>query len=196
LIIAFEVTSEAVYEQRYRHPCWPQGNSGVTFAIGYDAGYVTAADFESNWKALLDSGAIAKMKAVCGLTGTKAQQALPGGRDVDVSFESARTVFRDITLPRTSAKTAAALPRSSDLSPDCFGALVSLVYNRGASFSLDDDRYREIRAIKLDIADNNFSDVPVQLRNMKRLWADKPNMAGLVHRRELDALLFEQGLNS
>ncbi|MFM0198315.1 hypothetical protein PQR53_00375 [Paraburkholderia fungorum] len=194
LIIAFEVTSEAVYEKRYRHPVWPGGNSGATIAIGFDAGYVTAAEFESNWQALLDAGAIAKMKGVCGLTGTKAQQALPSVSDVDVSFAAAHTVFRDVTLPRTTAKVAAALPGSSELSPDCLGALVSLVYNRGASFSLDGDRYQEMRAIKLDVANNNLADVPVQLRSMKRLWADQPNMAGLVRRRELEAVLFESGL--
>lgn len=194
MIIAFEVTSEAVYEKCYRHPVWPQGNSGVTIAIGYDAGYVTAADFESNWTALLDADAVAKMQQVCGLTGPKAQQALPGVSDVDVSFDAAHTVFRDITLPRTTAKTVAALPGSSDLSPDCLGALVSLVYNRGASFSLDGDRYQEMRAIKADIANNNLQDVPAQLRSMKRLWAGNPSMAGLVRRRELEAVLFESGL--
>jgi GH24 family phage-related lysozyme (muramidase) len=29
---------------------------------------------------------------------------------------------------------------------------------------------------------------------MKRLWENDPKMAGLVRRRELEALLFEQGL--
>jgi GH24 family phage-related lysozyme (muramidase) len=114
---------------------------------------------------------------------------------VSVPFSAASAVFQQTSVPRTTAETANALPGSDALSPDCMGALVSLVYNRGPSFSADGDRYTEMRAIKTDVMQKRFADIPAQLRSMKRLWAGDPNAAGLVRRRELEALLFEQGLS-
>ena len=50
-------------------------------------------------------------------------------------------------LPEYAARTRSALPNTGPLAPESFGALVSLVYNRGASFAAAGDRYAEMRAI-------------------------------------------------
>ncbi|MEJ0002975.1 MAG: hypothetical protein WDN30_04400 [Pararobbsia sp.] len=194
LIIAFEVTSEGVYERLYRRPTWPKGNSGVTIGIGYDLGYVKAPQVDRDWTPSLGAPAVDILSEQCGLTGEAAHQALQRVTGIDVPFSAANTVFRQTSAPRYTAETAGALPGAEALSPDCLGALVSLVYNRGASFSANGDRYAEMRAIKADVSQKHFADIPVQLRAMKRLWAGNPDMAGLVRRRELEALLFEQGL--
>jgi GH24 family phage-related lysozyme (muramidase) len=195
LIIAFEITSEALYERLYQRPTWPQGKSGVTIGIGYDLGYVQAAQIGRDWTASLGAPAVGTLSRVCGLTGETAHQALQQVTGVTVPFSAASSVFQQTSVPRTTTETANALPGSDALSPDCMGALVSLVYNRGPSFSADGDRYTEMRAIKVDVSQKNFKDIPAQLRSMKRLWAGDPNAAGLVRRRELEALLFEQGLS-
>lgn len=195
LIIAFEVTSEAVYERLYRRPTWPKGKSGVTIGIGYDLGYVQAAQVARDWTASLGAPAVEVLSPVCGLTGEAAHQALQQVMSIDVPFSSASAVFQQTSVPRTTAETVGALPGSDALSTDCLGALVSLVYNRGPSFSADGDRYTEMRAIKADVMQKRFADIPGQLRSMKRLWAGNPDAAGLVRRRELEALLFEQGLS-
>jgi len=39
-----------------------------------------------------------------------------------------------------------------------------------------------------------FSDIPAQLRAMRRLWQKTPGGQGLVLRRELEAQLFSLGL--
>jgi hypothetical protein len=39
-----------------------------------------------------------------------------------------------------------------------------------------------------------FGGIPAALRAMKRLWQGVPGMAGLVARREREAVLFEVGL--
>lgn len=62
------------------------------------------------------------------------------------------------------------------------------------SFGAQGDRYTEMRAIAADVANGNLADIPTQIRSMKRLWANQPNLQGLVRRRELEALLFEEGL--
>jgi GH24 family phage-related lysozyme (muramidase) len=39
-----------------------------------------------------------------------------------------------------------------------------------------------------------FAKIPAEIRAMKHLWSSDRNMAGLVRRRELEAVLFEAGL--
>jgi GH24 family phage-related lysozyme (muramidase) len=194
LIVTFEVSSAAVYEARYRHPVWPKGQSGVTIGIGYDCGYVTADQLSGDWLQAIGEAAIATLQPVCGLKGADAQQATQRVQSVDVPFDAADAVFRNTSLADTIRKTVRALPDAATLSPDCLGALVSLVYNRGAAFSRPEDRYREMRAIAADVENARLADIPAQFRSMKRLWENDPAMAGLVRRRELEALLFEQGL--
>ncbi|MFS8980786.1 hypothetical protein PO002_41340 [Cupriavidus necator] len=194
LIVTFEVTSEATYSKLYRRPVWPRGKSGVTIGIGYDIGYVTQDVLGRDWTEGIGEAAVATLAPACGCTGDAAKRILPQVTTVDVPFAPANAVFRKTVIPRTIARTVSAVPGADNLSPDCLGALVSLVYNRGASFSLDGDRYREMRAIKADVQANQLADIPKQIRAMKRLWEGNPDMAGLLRRRELEALLFEQGL--
>lgn len=196
MIVAFEVSSEAAYDRLYVHPVWPKGNSGVTIGIGYDIGYVNADSLTKDWTTGIGANAVATLTHACGKTGTAASQILPQLQAVTVPFAVASSVFGQTDVPRYTARTLAALPpAAANLPPDCLGALVSLVYNRGASFNADGDRYREMRAIHDDIQQQNLKDIPAQLRSMKRLWASDPGMAGLVRRRELEAVLFEQGLS-
>jgi GH24 family phage-related lysozyme (muramidase) len=107
---------------------------------------------------------------------------------------AAEAVFRTRTLPATAAQTRAALANTAALAADSFGALVSLVYNRGPSFAAAGARYLEMRAIAAAMASRDFGAVPAQFRAMKRLWQSDPALAGLVARREQEAILFEAGL--
>ncbi|QBQ99521.1 hypothetical protein [Paraburkholderia pallida] len=194
MIVAFEVTSEAVYDRLYQHPTWPSGASGVTIGIGYDIGYTTGAQLAKDWAAL-GAAALTTLTPTCGKTGAAASQILPQTKGVSVPFALANTVFRQTDVPRYTSRTLAALPASAaNLKPDCLGALVSLVFNRGASFNTAGDRYTEMRAIHTDIQNQTLGDIPAQIRSMKRLWAGNPSLAGLVARRELEAVLFEEGL--
>lgn len=195
MIVAFEVSSEAAYNRLYRHPVWPRGKSGVTIGIGYDIGYVTAAVLATDWTEAIGAPFVGTLTPACGKTGEAANQCLPQVKSVDVPFAAADVVFKKTVIPRFIGRTLAALPPAAEnLTPDCLGALVSLAYNRGASFNAVGDRYREMRAIRDDIQAGRLADIPAQIRAMKRLWAGNPDMAGLLRRRDLEALLFEQGL--
>jgi hypothetical protein len=55
--------------------------------------------------------------------------------EVDVPWNAAMAAFTRVDVPRWHAICANALPNFDELSPDCKGALLSLTYNRGASFS-------------------------------------------------------------
>ncbi len=158
MIVGFEVSSEAVYEKKYRGPIWPGFKSGVTIGIGYDIGQTGAAVVQADWSGVISDAMLAALKTAVGVTGPAAQQrAAQLKGQVDVPFSAAIKVHSDRVIPRWVAVVEKALgPNTSSLSPDCLGALVSLTYNRGPSFSKAGPRYEEMRAIKDCVANRRF----------------------------------------
>lgn len=196
LIVAEEVSSKSTYEARYQRPEWPGGMSGITIGIGYDigAGVRSAGQLRADWGNRIPDRMIEALVPCIGVTGERARQMLGIVRDkVIVPWDAAIGVFDAVDVPRWYAICKAALPNFEMLSPDCKGVLVSLAYNRGASFDKDGDRYTEMRAIKIHMSQRDFGKIPAELRSMKRLWPMQ-SMRGLVLRREHEAQLFEQGL--
>jgi hypothetical protein len=192
LIVALEVTSQAVYERNYLHPTWPQGASGVTIGIGYDVGYVTKTLLWQDWQGTIPDAMIKALEPAIGVKGPDVDHLAHGLRGrVNVPWTAAIAVHRTKVIPKWVGLTEKALPNTGELSGDSLGALASLAYNRGASFDSEGTRYQEMRAIKADMASKKFSDIPTQIRNMKRLW---PTLKGLRVRRDLEAQLFQDGL--
>jgi hypothetical protein len=195
LIVEAEVGSRAQYEQHYAHPEWPQGASGVTIGIGYDVGYCASIEaLKTDWKGLIPDAMIAGLAPAIGVKG---KAAAPLARElrtvVKVPWDAAIAVFRDVDVPRWAERCRKLLPNFDALPADCRGALVSLAYNRGASFTLAGDRYREMRAIRAAMRAKDYRAIPAQFRSMTRLWRGQ-GLAGLVKRREDEAKLFERGL--
>lgn len=194
LIVAHEVTSRAVYENKYVRPEWPGVQSGITVGIGYDLGYNTRDDIAKDWAGKLPDSTISAMQHYAGVTGEKAHAALPAARaTIAVPWDPAMAVFMAVSLPKFEALALRACPGSEKLPAGCFGVLSSLTYNRGASFTKSGDRYREMRAIRAAIMEGRWNDVPEQIRSMKRLW---PGVAGLLRRREEEAALWEASLRA
>lgn len=192
LIVAEEVSSKATYEARYTHPEWPGGASGVTIGIGYDCGYSTPAVIAGDWGDKLAAPMVAALQQVAGIHGSPASSHAHELRGVvTVPWEAAMAVFIGRDMPKWEGIVSRALLNTDKLSPDSFGALVCLAYNRGPSFNNAGDRFREMRAIRAHMADGSFSLIPAEFRSMKRLW---PNVSGLQHRRDHEAALFEKGL--
>jgi hypothetical protein len=193
LIVAEEVTSQAVYSKKYRKPEWPGESSGVTVGIGYDLGQTAAATIRADWKDRVPPAMLDAMVSASGVTGARAKTLTARLRDkIDIPWATALAVHEDRVLPRWEAKVAKALPNTDKLSPDCFGALVSLTFNRGPSFSTKGDRYIEMRAIKAHMAAGNYAAIPNEFRSMKRIW---PKTQSLRERRDTEAKLFERGLS-
>jgi len=188
LIIECEVSSPAVYTKRYANPTWPGGSSGVTIGIGFDLGYEERDALDRDW-AELAADARAALAGVLGLKGDAAHAAVSSVAHVVVPWDAAHSTFIGSTLPRYAARTAGAFPGSDGIPDLCFGALVSLVYNRGTSMT--GDSRREMAAIRDLIQAGEHSGVPEQFRAMKRLW---PTTTGLRDRREREAVMWESGL--
>lgn len=193
LIVAEEVSSRQVYEARYQHPDWPGGASGVTIGIGYDCGYSTPAVIRADWSDKLPAAMVEALAGVAGISGSAAHSHAHELHAVTVPWDAAVAVFIQRDMPKWEGIVEHALPNTDLLTPDSFGALVSLAYNRGASFSNAGDRYREMHDIRDHMARHEFAEIPDDFRAMKRLW---PNMAGLRNRRDHEAALFQKGLAS
>jgi Bacterial toxin homologue of phage lysozyme, C-term len=192
LLVLFEISGRIVYEKRYQKPVYPGGSSGVTIGIGYDLGRVSANEFKAAWGAHFTPEVLEMLSQYASLTGDQAKDAIPHLANIIIPYDTAVQVFSDQTLPGAVAQTRQVFSNTEDLHPDSFGALVSLVLNRGPSLSAD-DRRREMRTIAQYMREKKFDAVPAEIRSMKRLLTS-PEMAGLRLRREREALQFEQGI--
>jgi Putative peptidoglycan-binding domain-containing protein len=192
LLLDFEVGGgESFYNARLKRPVWPGAQSGVTIGVGYDLGYVTRDQFLNDWQALEreDRNLLA---GVIGLKADAAKNALSRVRTVEVPWSIAYAVFTGVTLPRFWEQTRQAFPGVESLPGDVQGALLSLVFNRGAS--MNGDRRLEMRQIREAIAGGDVASIPRYIRAMNRLWAGTDIETGMRRRREAEAALVESAL--
>lgn len=174
---------------------WPGAKSGITIGIGYDLGYVTVDQFESDWGDYLKAAARERLKSVVGLRGTKARNRSADLEGIRISRADAEEVFTERTIPRYELLATQAFPGYDKLPPEVRGALVSLVYNRGASMvdKPGENRRREMREIRSAVAAGDLQEIADQLRSMKRLWIGQ-GVDGLIVRREVEAKLVESAI--
>jgi GH24 family phage-related lysozyme (muramidase) len=187
-LIAFEVTSKAAYNSRYKNPIWPSGESGITIGIGYDIGYSTVAQFKKDWEGKITASHLLLLSEACGKTGTTAKNLLPRFKNAVVNYEDACDVFHQVTLPAYSRKTRSTYPGVQKLPPDAQGALLSLVYNRGTK--LEGDSRKEMQNIVAAVASGDLGKIAREIRAMKRLWKGK-GLDGLLARRDAEAAMVE-----
>lgn len=192
LIVREEISSEAYYNRKYKHFEWPGESSGPTVGIGYDCGYCTKDEIRRDWDGILNADQIAVLVKASGLKKARAKAWVAAHEhDVTITYEQARQQFDEREIKKWIDRVKASLPNTDKLSPDCFGALVSLAYNRGCSFNLTAPRYREMRAIKAAMSTERYDLIPDAIRSMKRLWSPR---SGLIKRRDREANLFQRGL--
>jgi len=187
LILDFEVGGGEQYynKQGLKHPIWPGAASGVTIGVGYDVGYNSTATIRSDWGAQLDDATVTRLCSVAGKTGQTAKAALPSVKDIVVPWPAALAVYEAVTIPKFVAQTRTAFPGYDNLDPNCQGALVSLVFNRGGS--MKGDRRVEMRAIRDLVPQKDYAGIAQQLRNMKRLWKGTDIEKGMNRRRDAEA---------
>lgn len=187
-IVNQETGGRKYYDAKLTHPTWPGGESGVTLGIGYDAGYNTYDQIQKDWGDEMSN----TLRPIIGLKGAAAKSALAtykGVQAIEVKFSEAICVFEHSTLPRFWKETKKAFPGVEELCPSAITALISLVFNRGAS--MEGERRAEMRTIKSMVPKKDYKGIAGQLREMKRLWA-KVGLDGLLTRREEEAKLVEK----
>lgn len=193
-IIGYEVSSQARYVKKFQRPEWPGESSGATVGIGYDLGQTPAATIRADWQGRVPDAMLAAMVSASGQTGAAGKVAAAHIRSqVSIPWETALAVHKECVVPRWEARVIKALPNAEKLPADCFGALLSLSFNRGTSYNLPQDRYREMRQIRAAMIAEHYEAIPGYIRAMKRLW---PNLRGLLDRRDDEAALFAAGLKT
>lgn len=167
---------------------WPGEASGITIGRGDDLGYQSAAEFADHWRALLPAADYIRLLGAIGYKGEAAHRLAPKFADIHISQTQADAVFRAKALPAYVAQTRKAFSGFDALPLDAQGALVSLIYNRGADMS--GDRRTEMRAIRDEVSKPHpgLPAIADQFRRMKRLWVGK-GVDGLLTRREAEACL-------
>ena len=150
---------------------WQGGSSGITIPYGYDLGY---EPFTQDWKGKLDDAVFNVLLPAVGLKGQKAAAYAPKLRGIHVPESVADDIFDSLTLPKYAGQTNDVFPGSSSLAPDAFGALVSLVYNRGTLIDKSDRRKEMLELHKMFTTGQvDLNDVAHLVESMKRLWPNK-----------------------
>lgn len=191
LIIQHEVGGRAVYEKRYQKPIWAGGDSGLTIGLGYDIGYVKEAQLFSDWQGL-NLNFLNALKRFCGVKGEVVKTMMRGEvLNVIIPYNIAYEVFVKKSIPKYYALTKKIYPQLDELNEDTRGALVSMVYNRGAK--IDGESRKEMKAIVDLVSKKDYEGIAEQIEQSKRLWEGK-GLDGLVIRREAEADLIRESL--
>lgn len=189
-IISDEDTSELIYTERYRKPEWPGGMSGVTILLGYDLGYATHEKVDHDLGGKISPQMLVACQSCVGIRGLAAHiKMLEVHNLIDLPFTLALDIFLKNDIPSWLATNDRLLPNMIKLSPNRRGVLLSLSYNRGPTYNMQGDRYKEMRQIKSDMANEKFNDISTQLRSMARLW---PVGNGVHSRRFREAALWDK----
>jgi len=190
LILEYEVGGGKSYYEKYlSKPTWPGGASGMTLAIGVDCGYYTSTELEKLFH-FLPKEQLKIVKGASGKTGQagKAYTQQHKNSGIVITWEQAIEIFDTLTWPKFAKLAEKAFPGLDQLCDNAYGAIVSLVFNRGSS--LVGDSRLEMRNIRDLVPKKNYKGIANELRKMKRIWKGK-GLDGLLARRDAEANLVE-----
>ena len=192
LIIQHEIGGRAYYDRVLQKVTWPGGESGATIGIGYDMGYNTEKQFLIDWSNNLNLNFINALKPLCGLKGIQVKGMIRGEvLNVRVPYNIAYDVFVKSSLPRYYKAALSIYPEMIHLNEDTQGALVSMVFNRGAK--IEGENRKEMKAIVDLVAKKDYEGIAEEIEKSKRLWEGK-GLDGLVLRREAEADLVRESM--
>ena len=190
LILEYEVGGgKSYYEKHLSKPEWPGGASGFTLGIGVDCGYYTPTELEKLFH-FLPKDQLEIVKGASGKTGQagKAYTQQHKNSGITVTWDQAIEMFDNLIWSKFARLAEKAFPGLDQLCDDAYGAIVSLVFNRGSS--LVGDSRLEMRNIRDLVPKKNYKGIANELRKMKRVWKGK-ELDGLLARREAEAALVE-----
>lgn len=189
LIVRFEITSPAYYAAHLQAPVWPGEQSGVTWGVGYDGGTQTRSRITADWQ---QHAQAARLAGTSGVLGPPARALVPTLSDVRTPYAMAEDVFARATLPQYCELAARTFRRGWDALPLLTqGALVALIYNRGAG--MQGERRREMRTLRDQcVPASDVSCIARELRSMVRIWVGTSIETGMRARYEATAALAER----
>lgn len=190
LILEYEVGGgKSYYEKCLTKPTWPGGSSGMTLGIGIDCGYYNPQELENIFH-FLPKEQLEIVKGAFGKTGQAGKEytAKYKNSGIVITWDQALDIFDKITWVKFAKLTEKAFPSIDQLCDNAYGALVSLVFNRGTA--MQGDNRLEMRNIRVLVPKKDYKGIAEEIRKMKRLWQGK-NLDGLLARRDAEAKLVE-----
>jgi GH24 family phage-related lysozyme (muramidase) len=190
LLLKYEVGGGKSYYDKFLSKfTWPEGASGPTIGIGVDCAYYTPQELKKIFNFLPETQ-IELITKASGKTGQKGKEYTKVLRksNITVNWEDAIKIFEKLTWPKFTKLAEKTFPGLDELCDNAYGAIVSLVFNRGTS--LNGDSRLEMRNIKNLILKKNYNGIAKEFRKMKRIWQGK-GLDGLLERREAEAKLVE-----
>jgi hypothetical protein len=190
LLLKYEVGGGKAYYDKYLSKfTWPGGASGPTIAIGVDCAYYSELEL-ANIFSFLPKNQIEQIQGASGKTRERGKEYAKRLRaeGIIVVWEKALEIFEELTWPKFTALAEKTFPGLSELRPDAYGAIVSLVFNRGTS--LKGASRKEMANMRDLIPKKEYKLIAKEVRSMKRLWVGK-GLDGLLERREAEAKLIE-----
>ena len=190
LLFEYEVGGgQSYYEKKLSRFTWPGGASGPTIGIGIDTAYYNAREIADIFK-FLPEDQIHLIQGAAGRTGARGKEYTAKLRKegIVVTWSHAVEIFNELTWTKFSKAAERAFPGLEELCEDAYGAIVSLVFNRGTA--MKGDSRREMRNIRSLIGDQDYKKIAKELRSMKRIWEGQ-ELDGLLKRRDAEADLVE-----
>lgn len=184
LIVYYEVGGEDYYHRFLQRPEWPGLSSGVTIGVGYDLSTVSQPVILSDWVQVPQPN-LGRLTATQPYHGPPAKAQAQALQDILIAWELALDVFTRVDVTRFYTLTQRTFPGFDNLRPNAQAALVSLVFNRGASMA--GPSRAEMRDLRDDaVPGSDYGRMAADFRKMKRLW---PDTKGLQLRRDAEATL-------
>lgn len=182
-IAYFEVSSKAYFNKYLLRPVVPEAFSGITVGIGFDFGYHTQEEIFEAWSDIMSPINMSKLYLIAGLKAEKARAALHYVSAIKFDWDACYYVFENFSLQRSAQSLASVFIGVEKLRYKAQGAMLSLVYNRGAAIT--GERRFEMGVICKAINRSyvNYDVIALQIRQMKKYWT----LPGLISRREWEA---------
>jgi GH24 family phage-related lysozyme (muramidase) len=190
LLLEYEVGGGKSYYDKYLSKfTWPGGASGPTIGIGIDCGYYSKEELSKIF-IFLSKKEIELIQGASGKTSQSGKEYTTTLRKagIAVNWNQALHIFETLTWPKFSRLAERAFPGLDQLCDNAYGAIVSLVFNRGTSMT--GSSRTEMKNIKELVSKKNYKGIAKELRKMKRIW-EGGGLDGLITRREAEAKLVE-----
>lgn len=188
LLFDYEVGGGKAYYDKYLSKfTWPGGASGPTIGIGVDCAYYSKEELEKIFH-FLNEKQIKLVQQASGKTGQSGKEYTKVLRTsgITVSWDQAREIFETLTWPKFAKLAEKTFPQLDRLCDNAYGAIVSLVFNRGSSTS--GSSRSEMREIKDLVPKKDYRSIAIEFQKMKRIWRGK-GLDGLLERRDAEAAL-------
>lgn len=190
-ICKYETGGKEYYENHYKSGfIWPGESSGPTIGVGIDCAFYKKAELVKMLGPYVTKEQMKRILGAIGKSGESGKFYTKKLSDIKLSWDNAIKIFKEFTLPKFYKLTEEVFPGVAELCENAKTALVSLVFNRGAS--LAGSRRTEMKNIVPLVKKKDYKGIAKEIRGMKRLWKDNPNSdSDLVDRREDEAKLVE-----